>query len=169
MEDLTKTFDKIEYTIILRAQNQFVDALTTLASMVEIPEGVWTRPLEIEQSYKKVHKRKTKASVMTVEEEKVPWYYDIMRFLELRVYLDSTNKRERRSIRMMTTQYILCGGQLYRRSYDGIHLHCLKNKETEKVMEEVHQGICSPHMNGRMLAKKILRKGTSRIQWRSIV
>ena len=43
LEDLTKTFDRIEYTIIPRAQNQFVvDALATLASMVEIPEGVWT-------------------------------------------------------------------------------------------------------------------------------
>ena len=39
---LTKTFDRIEYTIIPRAQNQFMDALATLASMVEIPEGVWT-------------------------------------------------------------------------------------------------------------------------------
>ena len=26
-------------------------------------------------------------------------------------------------------------------------------------MEENHQGICGPHMNGRMLAKKILRIG----------
>ena len=26
-------------------------------------------------------------------------------------------------------------------------------------MEKVHQGICGPHMNGRMLAKKILRMG----------
>ena len=42
LEDLTKTFDKLEYIIILRAQNQFADALATLASMVEIPEGVWT-------------------------------------------------------------------------------------------------------------------------------
>ena len=40
LEDLTTTFDKIEYTIIPRAQNQFVDVLATLASMVEIPEGV---------------------------------------------------------------------------------------------------------------------------------
>jgi len=39
---LTKIFDKIEYTIIPRAQNQFADALTTLASMVEMPEEVWT-------------------------------------------------------------------------------------------------------------------------------
>ena len=42
LEDLTKTFDKIEYTIIPRAQNQFADALATLASMVEIHKGVWT-------------------------------------------------------------------------------------------------------------------------------
>jgi len=48
LEDLTKTLGKVEYTIIPRAQNQFIDALATLASMVEILEGVWTRPLEIE-------------------------------------------------------------------------------------------------------------------------
>ena len=34
LEDLSKTFDKIEYTIIPRAQNQSTDALATLASMV---------------------------------------------------------------------------------------------------------------------------------------
>jgi len=48
LEDLTKTFDNIEYNIIPRVQNQFADALATLASMVEIPKGVWTRLLEIE-------------------------------------------------------------------------------------------------------------------------
>ena len=42
LEHLTKTFGKVEYTIIPRTQNQFEDALATLASMVEIPEGVWT-------------------------------------------------------------------------------------------------------------------------------
>jgi len=156
LEDLTKTFDKMEYTIIPRAQNQFADALATLASMVEIPEGLWTQPLEIEKSYEEVHKRKTKASIITIEEEEVPWYYKIMKFLELGVYPDGANKREHRSIRIMATQYILCGGQLYRRSYDGIHLCCLKKGEAKRVME-VHQGICGLHMNGRMLAKKILR------------
>ena len=57
----------------------------------------------------------------------------------------------------MAIQYILCRGQLYRRSYDDIYLRCLKKEEAEKVMEEVHQGICGPNMNGRMLAKKIVR------------
>ena len=89
-----------------------MDALATLVSMVEIPEGVWTWPLEIEQSYEEVYKRKTKTSVMTIEEEEVPCYYDIMKFLELKAYPDGADKRERRSIRMMATQYILCGGLL---------------------------------------------------------
>ena len=96
---------------------------------------------------------------MAIEEEGVPWYCDMMKFLEMRVYPDGADKRERRSIRIMAMQYILYGGQLYRRSYDGIHLCCLKKDEAERVMEEVHQGICGPHMNGRMLAKKILRMG----------
>ena len=115
LEDLTKTFDKIEYMIIPRAQNQFADALATLACMVEIPKGVWTRPLEIEQSYEEVHKRKTEASVMTIEEEEASWYYGIMKYLELGAYPDGAEKRECRSIRMMATQYILYGGQLYRK------------------------------------------------------
>ena len=72
--------------------------------MVEIPEGVWTQPLEIEQSYEEVHKGKTKASAMTIEEEEVQWYYDIMKFLELGAYLDDADKRKHHSIRMMATQ-----------------------------------------------------------------
>ena len=96
---------------------------------------------------------------MAIKEEEVPWYYNIMKFLEQGTYLDSADKREHRSIRMLATQYILCGGQLYRRSYNGIHLYCLKREEAERVMKEVHQGICGPYINGRMLAKKILRIG----------
>ena len=113
--------------------------------------------MEIEQSYEEVHKRKTKASVMTIEEEEAPWYYGIMKYLELGAYLDDANKRKHHSIRMMATQYILCGGQLYRRFYDDIHLRCLKKEEAKTVTKEVHQGIYGPHMNGGMLAKKILR------------
>ena len=82
-----------------------------------------------------------------------------MKFFELRMYPDSVDKKDHCSIRMMANQYILCGGQLYKRSYDGIHLHCFKREEVERVMEEVHQGICGLYMNGRMLAKKILRIG----------
>ena len=48
-----------------------------------------------------VHKEKAKASVLVIEEEGIPWYYDIMKFLELGVYPDVADKRKRRSVRMM--------------------------------------------------------------------
>ena len=103
-----------------------------------------------------MHKGKAESLVLAIEKEGVPWYYDILKFLELGVYLGGADKRERHSIRMMAMQYILCGGQHYRRSYDYIHLRCLKEEEAKRVMEEVHQGICDPHMNERMLAKKVI-------------
>ena len=67
--------------------------------------------MEIEQSYEEVHKGKNQASIMTIEEKIVLWYYDIIKFLELGVYLDVADKRERHSIKMMAIQYILCKGQ----------------------------------------------------------
>ena len=57
-----------------------------------------------------VHKEKAKASILVIEEEGVPWYYNIVKFLELGVYLDGADKRERHSIRRVAMQYILCGG-----------------------------------------------------------
>ena len=89
--------------------------------MVEIPKGIWMRPLEIDQSYELAHKEKGESSVLAIEDEGVPWYYDIMKFLKLGAYPDGANKRVRCLIRMMAMQYILCGGQLYSRSYDGVH------------------------------------------------
>jgi len=38
-------------------------------------------------------------------------------------------------------------------------LHCMDNEEASKVMEEMHEGDFDPHMNGLMMAKKIIRKG----------
>ena len=68
LEELMGTFDKSKYAIIHKAQNQFTNALATLASMVEIPEGLWTRPLEIEQEYQVVHKEKEDLVILAIEE-----------------------------------------------------------------------------------------------------
>ena len=37
---LVDRFEELRYIHLLRAENQFVDALATLASMIEIPAGV---------------------------------------------------------------------------------------------------------------------------------
>ena len=57
-----------------------------------------------------VHKEKAEASVLVIEDKGVPWYYDIMKFLELGARLNGADKRECHLIRMMAIQYIQCRG-----------------------------------------------------------
>ena len=47
LELLIENFEELEYIHLLRAQNQFVDALATLASIVDIPTNVIVHPLLI--------------------------------------------------------------------------------------------------------------------------
>ena len=44
-------FNELRYIHVLRVENQFADALATLASIIEIPMGVIVRPLFIETRY----------------------------------------------------------------------------------------------------------------------
>ncbi|RVX10260.1 Transposon Tf2-2 polyprotein [Vitis vinifera] len=48
LELLVARFDDLRYTHLPRAQNQFADALATLASMIDIPADATVRPLLIE-------------------------------------------------------------------------------------------------------------------------
>ena len=48
---LINRFDHLRYIHLPRAENQFSDVLATLASVIEIPEGVIVRPLLIETRY----------------------------------------------------------------------------------------------------------------------
>ncbi|XP_070004286.1 uncharacterized protein [Nicotiana sylvestris] len=52
-----------------------------------------------------------------------------------------------------------CGGILYRRTPDLGLLRCVGTREASKLPEKIHAGTCGPHMNGFVLAKKILREG----------
>ncbi|KAL6319978.1 hypothetical protein AAG906_037055 [Vitis piasezkii] len=56
-------------------------------------------------------------------------------------------------------QFVICGETLYRRSADGMLILCLDRTSADRVMREVHAGVCGPHMGGHMLAHKIMRIG----------
>ena len=154
MEDLIPHFSKVTFTHVPRLRNQFADALATLASMVEIPVSTKLRPIVIEQRDTPVYQH-----IMAIDEpdDGHPWYYDIWRFVERGEYPVGASKKDRIALQKMAAQYIICGGNLYRRSHGGMHKLCVQGPEAQRVMKEIHEGVCGPHMNGMMLAKKILR------------
>ncbi|PKI50780.1 hypothetical protein CRG98_028834 [Punica granatum] len=75
LERLTENFEDISFTYTPRMNNQFADALTTLASMVSITKENLIEPLEIEITKGPAH-----CNVIEASEAK-PWYEDIKNFL----------------------------------------------------------------------------------------
>ncbi|RVW77767.1 hypothetical protein CK203_050316 [Vitis vinifera] len=89
-------FDDLSYTHLPRAQNQFVDALATLASMIDIPADTIVRPLLIES-------RSVPTYCCLIDEAELddglPWYYDIYQFLRLDIYPEVATTKDKRALR----------------------------------------------------------------------
>ena len=134
-------FNKIQYQYVPRIQNQIADALATMISMMDGPKEDETRPIVVEQN------------------GEGEWYSDILQYLKDGIYPPSVDKNDQLTIKSMSTNYIICGERLYRRSYDGIHLLCVTVKEVQQIIEEVHKSSYGPHMNAHMLSRKIMRQG----------
>ena len=112
-----------------RMQNQIVDTLATMTSMMDGPKENEARPIMVER-------KEEPAYCMTIEEDEgnngeSEWYLDILRYLKDGIFPKSTNKNDQLTIWRLSTNYIICGERLYRRSYDGIHLFCVTAKEAQ--------------------------------------
>ena len=152
---LIPRFKKLTFTHIPRMQNRFADSLATLASMIEIPMGVQVRPIFIEQRDQPGH-----CEVNALDEEEsveLPWFVDVQNYIARGLYPEESSGKDRRAIRRFAAQFIICGGKLYKRSYEGTHQLCVDIQEGQKIIEQIHAGVYGPHMNGHMLTKKILR------------
>ncbi|PKI77630.1 hypothetical protein CRG98_001968 [Punica granatum] len=132
-------------------KNQFANALATLASMVSITKENLIEPLKFEISKGLAH-----YDVIEAVDGK-PWYADIKHFLQTGQFPAFTKRHDWRTLRRIAAHYFLSGETLYRRSFDTTLLRCVDDNEAQRLMEEVHEGNCGPHMNGLTLAKKIMQ------------
>ncbi|XP_075098908.1 uncharacterized protein LOC107797627 [Nicotiana tabacum] len=154
VEDLSKRFKSIEFRYIPRFHNELADALATLASMLPYPGNTHIDPLEIQ-----IRDQHGYCNTIEAEPDGEPWYRDIKQFLKTREYPEHANRDQKRTVRRLSNGFFLSGEILYKRTPDLNLLRCVDAKEAEIIMNEVHLGVCGPHMNGYVLAKKILRAG----------
>ena len=87
------------------------------------------------------------------------WYHDIYQFMRFDTYLEVATAKDKRTLRQLATRFVIYGETLYKRSTDGILLLCLDRASINQMIREVHVGVCGPHMEGHMLAHKIMRTG----------
>ena len=126
--------------------------------------SMMNRPKEDEARLTMVEQKEEPAYCMTIEEDEEKngegeWYSDILQYLKDRTYPPSIDKNDQLTIRRLSTNHIICGERLYRRSYDGIHLLYVAAKEAQQIIKEVHESSYGPYINAHMLSRKILRQG----------
>jgi hypothetical protein len=72
---------------------------------------------------------------------------------------ENLNPRERRVIRLKSTQYHLINSMLFHVNYDGVLLICLEHDDVEKVPKELHDDPIGGNFVGETMTHKILRVG----------
>ena len=92
LQNWTSKFSKIQYQYVPRMQNQIVDALATMASMMDGPKEDEARPIVVEQ-------KEELAYCMTIKEdggknEEGEWYSDILQYLKDGIYPKSIDKND---------------------------------------------------------------------------
>ncbi|XP_047252286.1 uncharacterized protein LOC124887137 [Capsicum annuum] len=152
LEDLSKRFKSIEFRYIPKFHNELVDTLATLASMLPYPGNTYIDPLEIQ-----IKDQHGYCNIIDAEPDNEPWYYDIKCFLKSKEYPIHANANQKRTIRRLANGFFLSGEILYKRTPDLNLLRCVNIQEAERIMNEVHSGVCGSHMNVYILAKKITR------------
>ena len=85
--------------------------------------------------------------------------HDIKILLQIGEYTEGATRKDRKTLKRLASHFLLSGTQLYRRAFDTTLLKCVSEKEAKRLMEVIHERECRLHMNGHMLAKKIMRAG----------
>jgi hypothetical protein len=152
--EMTKYFDDITFHHIPREKNQLADVLATLSSMYKVSYPNHVPSVAIER-------REKPAYCFAVEEEKDgrPWYYDIKNLIKNKVNPAGASELDKKTFRMLAAGFFLDGEVLYKRNYDKVLLRCVKKREADMLIEEIHEGAFGTHANGHAMAKKILRAG----------
>ncbi|XP_070017303.1 uncharacterized protein [Nicotiana sylvestris] len=154
IEELRKRFTKIEFRHVPRIQNEFTDALATLSSMMQYPDKNFIDPTPV-----KIHDQPAYCAHVEEEADGKPWFHHIRKYLTKGEYPELANTIQKLTFRRLSNNFFHSRGILYRRTPNLGLLRCVDVKEASKLLEEIHAGTCVPHMNGFVLAKKILRAG----------
>ncbi|VFQ79186.1 unnamed protein product [Cuscuta campestris] len=92
------------------------------------------------------------------------WRYDLMKYLETGQKPDDEERA--RKVVLRAPRFQVIDGHLYKRAIGGPLLRCLTNPEAERVIAEVHEGVCAVHQISRTLAQRIILLG---YYWLTIV
>ena len=88
-----------------------------------------------------------------------PWYHDILQYVKNRQYPNHASENDKRILRRLAMGFLLDGEVLYKKGKDQILLRCLDSSEANRIVEEIHEGVCGTHANGHRMVGQVMRAG----------
>ncbi|GFY92470.1 hypothetical protein Acr_08g0008660 [Actinidia rufa] len=152
--EVKDAFSKIkEFKIhqIPQEENKKADALANLASTFEFLSDRCI-PLEFLAS-----PSIGVANQILQTDESLTWMDEIIAYLQGGTL--PTDKLQAHHLQYRSARFCIFKGRLYKRSFSGPLLKCLRPEEAEYVLKEIHEGICGNHSGTRSLARKTIRQG----------
>ncbi|VFQ73798.1 unnamed protein product [Cuscuta campestris] len=140
---------KLEH--IPRAQKAEADVLSKLS--VESPEYI-SKLATVEEL---VTPSLSNSEVIWVSADPPEWLDRLAKYIEDGEALE--DPQEACLLRMRAPTYKVQDGVLYKRSYNGVLLRCLKAAEAKALMEEIHEGVCAAHQGPYSISRRAIIQG----------
>ncbi|GFZ11448.1 hypothetical protein Acr_22g0008460 [Actinidia rufa] len=131
---------------IPREDNKEADALANLASIFEFISNRCI-PLEF-----LANPSIGVANQILQTDENPTWMDEIIAYLQRGIL--PKDKLQARRLQYRSARFCIFKDELYKRSFSGSLLKCLRPEVAKYVLREIHEGICGNHSGARSLAKK---------------
>ncbi|XP_030950110.1 uncharacterized protein LOC115974023 [Quercus lobata] len=154
VKHLQSQFHHFCLTHVPRSGNTHADSLATLATSSAKP---LPRVILVEEVLRPSTERANGIGIHNVRAG-LSWMDPIILYLKHDTLPD--DKVEAGKIRRKATRFWLSeDSKLYRRSFSGPYLLCVHPEAAELILEELHEGICGSHTEGRSLSHRALTQG----------
>ncbi|XP_070025594.1 uncharacterized protein [Nicotiana sylvestris] len=97
VQELRKRFTKTEFQHVPKVQNEFIDALATLSSMIQHPDQNFIDPIPV-----KIYDQPTYYTHVEEEADGKPWFHDIKEYLTRGEYPELANPTQKRTLRRLS-------------------------------------------------------------------
>ncbi|GJR79066.1 reverse transcriptase domain-containing protein [Tanacetum coccineum] len=146
---LTSGFRTFSIKQVPRSENKKADALSKIAStsFAHLSKQVLVKEL----------KEKLINELAVVEEEGDTWMTSIYEYLIEEILPAEVNKA--RAVLRKSQRFTVINGILYKKSFLGPWLRCVRPLQANYVLREIHEGSCSMHVGTRSVVAKALRTG----------
>ena len=162
VQETVKRFSRIEVQAIRREMNSQADSLAKKAASGDCEKEVRLTLFDTEDTESLGtpsigEEVSNPESILMVRAEEDDWTDSIRSYLESGAQPE--DKGEARRLRLKAARYSLIEGELFRWSFDGPLLRCVREQDQEYVLQQLHSGVCGSHTGGRSLAHRILSAG----------